>query len=253
MNKILFQSKIRASSIHLAISFAFFLVAAGLVFGFWFPYPYREISGGRDLFLLIVSVDVALGPLITFVAFNPGKPRREKIFEFCIIGFLQLGGLLYGLWSVAQARPLHMVFEYNRFRVVHVIDIPPEMLIKAPTEFRVLPWSKPTYLSLRPMGATEQMEMTLAAFTGVPLAARPELWQPYEAAHAQILHESLPAMHLKDRFADQSDAIDQAVAETGRPIERLRYLPLLSRKVAWTVLIDAESAWPVGFVSVDPF
>ena len=29
--------------------------------------------------------------------------------------------------------------------------------------------------------------------------------------------------------------------------------PLLSRKTAWTVLIDAQSAQPVGFVAVDSF
>ena len=29
--------------------------------------------------------------------------------------------------------------------------------------------------------------------------------------------------------------------------------PLLSRKTAWTVLIDAQTAQPVGFVAVDSF
>jgi len=30
-------------------------------------------------------------------------------------------------------------------------------------------------------------------------------------------------------------------------------LPLLSRKTAWTVLIDAQTAQPVGFVALDSF
>ena len=45
----------------------------------------------------------------------------------------------------------------------------------------------------------------------------------------------------------------RAVARTGRPLQALRTLPLLSRKTAWTVLIDAQSAQPVGFVAVDSF
>ena len=48
-----------------------------LVFAVWYPYPYREISGGRDLFLLVVAVDVVLGPLITFAVFNRAKPRAR--------------------------------------------------------------------------------------------------------------------------------------------------------------------------------
>ncbi len=46
-----------------------------LVFAVWYPYPYREISGGRELFTLVVAVDVVLGPLITFVV---RKRERKK-------------------------------------------------------------------------------------------------------------------------------------------------------------------------------
>ena len=45
-----------------------------------------------------------------------------------------------------------------------------------------------------------------------------------------------------------ADTIDQAVARTGLPLDQLRTLPLLSRKTAWMVLIDALSAQPLGFV-----
>ena len=44
-----------------------------------------------------------------------------------------------------------------------------------------------------------------------------------------------------------------AVAHTGHPLDALRYLPLLSRKTAWTVLIDAQSTQPVGWVALDSF
>ena len=38
------------------------------------------------------------------------------------------------------------------------------------------------------------------------------------------------------------------MAATRRSVDALRYLPLLSRKTAWMVLIDALSAQPLGFV-----
>ena len=50
-----------------------------------------------------------------------------------------------------------------------------------------------------------------------------------------------------------ADTIDQTVARTGLPLDQLRTLPLLSRKTAWTVLIDAQTAQPVGFVALDSF
>ena len=51
----LWRSKVRAFSIHFGCSLAIALLAALLVFGLWYPYPFREISGGRELFLLIVG------------------------------------------------------------------------------------------------------------------------------------------------------------------------------------------------------
>lgn len=112
--------------------------------------------------------------------------------------------------------------------------------------------TKAGLLSLRPMAVAEQMQMTMGAFSGLPLAARPELWQPYDSAHSEILEQSRPAKQLLEQFAHQAPTINAAIAETGRPVAHLRYLPLLSRGTVWTALIDAESALPVGFVAVDP-
>ena len=250
----LFRSKLRAFLIHLALSLLLAGLAAALVFGVWFPYPYRELSGGRELFLLIVSVDVVLGPLITFTVFNPAKSRREKLLDFSVIGLLQLGALVYGLWTVAQARPVHMAFEYDRFRVVHAVDVPLQNLDQAPAGLRTLPWTGPSYVSLRPMTVREQLEMTMAALGGVALSARPELWQPYEDGRGAILKAARPASELAKRFAHDATAINEGIARSGRSADALRYLPIQGRKgVVWTVLLDAETAQPVGFLPLDSF
>ena len=78
------KDRFKASGIHLGISLVLAVLAGALVFGLWYPYPYREISGGRELFLLLVSVDVVLGPLITLAIFDRRKPGRELIRALCI-------------------------------------------------------------------------------------------------------------------------------------------------------------------------
>ena len=99
--------RLRASAIHLAISLSVATLAALLVFGWWYPYPYRELSGGRELFALVVAVDVVLGPLITLVIFNVAKTRRHLMMDFTVIGLLQVAALAYGLWTVFVARPVN--------------------------------------------------------------------------------------------------------------------------------------------------
>lgn len=248
------KERLHASGIHLGISLSIGALAATVVFGVWYPYPYREISGGRSLFLLVVFVDVVMGPLITLVIFNRTKPRRELMTDFLVVGLLQLAALSYGLWTVFVARPVHLVFEYNRMAVVHAIDVDPALLSKAPKELQTLPMTGPTAIALRPFkDSAEQMDATIAAMGGAPLPARSDLWQPYRDSVADILKESKPAAELQTRFPSQASLIHQAIESTGKTVAQLRYLPLLSRNDAWTVLLDAITAEPVGFIPLDSF
>lgn len=248
------KHRLQASTIHLFISIVIAASSALLVFLLWYPYPYSELSGGRELFLLLVVVDVVIGPLITLVIFNHTKTRRHLTIDFAVVGLLQLAALSYGLWVVFAVRPVHLVFEYQRMALVHAVDIEPALLTQAPNGLQALPLTGPTLLSLRPFrGAEEQFTSTVKALGGIAQAAQPDLWQPYDAARTDILKESKPVSQLKERFPTQIDDIDHAVAETGHPANALRYLPLLARKKAWTVLIDAEKALPIVFLPLDSF
>ena len=252
MNKV--KDRLGASGIHLGISLCVAVFAAALVFGLWYPYPYGEISGGRELFFLVVAVDVIMGPLITLAIFNRAKPRRELLIDFTVVGLLQLAALGYGLWTVFAARPVHLVFEYSRMTVVHAIDVDADLLAKAPTSLQKLPVTGPTVIALRPFkNPEEQFDATMAAFEGFPLAARSDLWQAYEPVRADVLKEAKPVAELRARFSNQAAQIDRAIAATGKPVTDLRYLPLLSRKTAWTVLLDATTAEPLGYLPLDSF
>jgi hypothetical protein len=243
-----------ASGAHFALSLGVALLAAALVFGVWYPYPYREISGGRELFFIIVAVDVVMGPLLTFAVFNRKKPMKELKRDLAIIVLLQLAALGYGLWTVFISRPVHLVFEYNRFRVVHAIEVDDKMLPKAPPALQSLPVTGPTTLSIRDFkDGKESGDMTMAALGGLQLAARPELWQDYAKAAPQVLAEAKPIAQLKSRFSAQAAEIDAAVRSTGRAEAALRYVPMVGRKTFWTVLVDGVSAEPLAFLPIDSF
>src|SRR4051812_9236072 len=95
------KERLKASGIHLGVSLCVALCAALLVFAAWYPYPYREISGGRELFMIVTGVDVVLGPLITLTIFNPAKSRRELTLDLSVVAGIQIAALCYGLWTVA--------------------------------------------------------------------------------------------------------------------------------------------------------
>jgi hypothetical protein len=249
------RPRLRAFGIHLALSALVAVVTALLVFAIWYPSPYNEISGGRDLFRLVVSVDLVLGPLLTFAVYQVAKPRAVLRRDIAVIVALQLAGLAYGLWTVHLARPVHIVFEYDRFRVVHQSEIPAELARRVPPGIELAPWGGPTPLVLREFQTpAEQRDYTLSALQGLQLSARPELWQRYEVGRARVLQAAHPLAQLKQRFPQRAAEIDEAVQKSGRDAGGVAWLPVVARQAeAWTVLLDARTAEMIGFLPLDSF
>ena len=76
-NRCRFAAKV--AGVHLGINVVVAILVAAVVLLLWYPYPYRDLSGGRELFTMLVSIDVILGPLLTLAVFNLKKPRNAVI------------------------------------------------------------------------------------------------------------------------------------------------------------------------------
>lgn len=247
-------SRVKAAAIHACLSLLVAAGAAALVFWVWYPYPYREISGGRELFTLVVAADVVLGPLLTFAVFNRRKPRQELRRDLAVIVMLQLAGLAYGLHAVAAARPVHLAWELDRMRVIHAVDVPEELLERAPEGLRTLPWTGPTPVAVRPFrDAAEAGDVTLAALGGADMGARPDLWQAYPEAAARIRASAQPVSSLRALRPAATASLDAAIQSTGVPESELMWLPLVGRKSFWTVLLRKDNVLPVAYLPLDPY
>ncbi len=250
------KSRLSAAGIHLALSLVVAAVAAWLVFALWYPYPYRDISGGRELFLIVVAVDVIMGPFLTLSVFDRSKPAAVLRRDLTVVGLLQVAALVYGLWTVAIVRPVYLAFEIDRYRVVHAVDIPKEEMSQAPPELQNLPWTGPTLLSIRAFKSEdEKFSATLAAVAGLSLSARPFLWQSYEKAKPQILAAVKPLSNLKTRFPADVPAIDAALksAKGGNAGRSVGYVPMAGRDKFWTALVDLQTTEVIAFVPIDSF
>lgn len=102
----LWGAKSRAAGIHLLISGSIFIALLVLILGIWYPPPYFQISGGWQGIRLVFAVDVVLGPALTFIVFNPLKPRREMVRDLSLVGFVQTFALAWGISVVHAQRPV---------------------------------------------------------------------------------------------------------------------------------------------------
>lgn len=242
----------RASGLHLLISLAVAALAAVLVLAVWYPGDYSELSGGRSLFWLLVSVDVVMGPLLTLVVFDIRKPRSELVRDLVIIGALQMAALVYGLSTVYQARPVALVFEVDRFRVVTAADVRAEELPQAPPEYRRLPLGGPWLLSARESRpGDERLRAVELALQGFDLGQRPSYWQAYPLAKPRVLDRSRPLAALLERHPRVSEEVQRLLSRTGISAASARFLPAVARIDA-CVVIDG-SGEVLGFVRADGF
>lgn len=234
------RSRARAAGIHLVISAGVAALAAALVFGLWYPGPYRLLAGGRDLFVLVVSVDVVLGPLLTFSVFNLAKGWRHLCRDLAIIGLLQAAALAYGLHTVYVARPVATVFETDRFRVIAAVDVHAEELPKALPEYQHLPLTGPWLLAARrAQPGEERNEAIFMSLRGIDVGQRPPFWRPYPDYRAAALARARPVETLLAHYPDRTAELQAILAEAKLDAAQARFLPVVARR-DWVALLDPQ-------------
>jgi hypothetical protein len=235
------RSRLRAAGLHFVASIAVAALAAALVFGLWYPGAYRGLSGGRELFILVVIVDVVLGPLLTFAVFDRAKGWPHLRRDLAVILTLQLAALAYGLYTVYLARPVALVFEKDRFRVISAVEVYEPELPQAPEAFRALPLTGPWVLSLRETqpGDERKDAMFKAIAEGVDTSQRPKFWVPYDSGRSQATARARAVSDLLQQYPAQSQVITDALQARGVSPAQARFLPVRARG-EWVALLNGE-------------
>jgi hypothetical protein len=247
------REKWRAFAIHFAATSVLALSAAGVIFGIWFPAPFDRMVGGAELFLLVVGCDLVLGPLISLVIFDSRKSRGKLIFDYCVVGFVQLAAMVYGVWIVAGSRPVYVAFSADRLQVVSAADIRPSELESArDPAYRRLPVTGPKLVAIV-VPAADHDDALFQALDGNEEPLRPKFYVPYASQLAAIQRRARPLDDLLKRHPEAGPKLASARTATGRPEEQLRYLPVRYHDTFWTVLIDATTGQPLEYFDFDAF
>lgn len=155
------QKSVRASLIHFLVSFIFLFIFSAFVFFFWFPGDLLAIQGGLKIFLMILVIDLILGPLLTLIVYKPHK--KSLLFDISVIAFIQLSALFYGAWSLSTQKPAYLVFLHDRFFVVTERDIIGK---KKDDIEKIKPWKG----EIRPVFVRLSFGAQMSAMTEVPSA-----------------------------------------------------------------------------------
>jgi hypothetical protein len=241
---------------HVTCSFIIIATFSAAILAIWFPVPYRSAAGGVALLLILASVDIVLGPLMTLFLAKNKKDLREIVLDLCVIALVQLGALAYGVHSIFIARPVHTVFEIDRFKGISANDVITDDLPSALPEFRRLPVGGPTLISADKAPAqtqTDLMNSVNMALGGFDISSQPKRWVPYANSLPEVLKRSKPASLLVATYPELSEKLKALAKSQNTSVDQLRFLPMVIHKPQWTAVLSPDASQILDYYHVDGF
>ena len=233
---------------HLAISLLIALIAIAIVFFVWYPAPLAQAVGVTSIFLMLLAIDVIVGPLFTLLVYKQGKKTLKS--DLTVIILIQLSAFVYGFYSIAQGRPVWIVFNVDRFELVRVNEIYDGKLEQALPQFRQPTWFKPQWVGVEfaKDANVRSDDLFAEALEGISIAQKPERYVDLSKTTTQLKQRAKSLDMLKQyNDAKHVDAILSKYPQaTG-------FFPLKANTVDMTVLINKEKGEVIKIVDLRPW
>ena len=227
------MSRWKAFAIHLGISVAIGATMFALLFFLWYPGAMFTLTGGQKLTLLLIGVDVAIGPLLTLAVFKSGKPGLR--FDLAVIALLQAAALSYGVAVSLIGRPAFIVFDGRQFNVVHANAIDPERRSDKP-EYQP-GFAGPRLVSLKPPTGDDAAALIAESLAGHPLARMSRYYAPYDERIVEAAQAATDLADLHPRGAWARRKVDE-LRKSVAGDERLGFVTLADGAEEGVVIVS---------------
>lgn len=245
---IMIKNKLKAFLFHFILSVIVVSLVISTVIYFWYPVDYLSVTSFKEIALLIISIDLVIGPLLTFVVFNPKK--KSLRFDLAVITLFQLSALTYGTYTLYETHPLYLTFNEGSFSLISAKDVQPENAKHSEYKISKLKSTKLAYVEL-PTDYENLMDVVIRNKTegAQKLEQRTEFYKPYKRNIDNILTKSLDSgLILSDNILTQENPLLSGNSDTSK----LAFFPLKGTKDA-IIILDKETASPVGTINRSPW
>ena len=242
------MSRVHAATTHLAICAVVATVLVGLFWFIWYPQPLLIAVGGQQLFFLLLGVDVALGPLLTFIVFKAGKKSLK--FDLTAIGVVQVIALSYGVHTRLIGRPVYIASLGNRFVVIQANEVQDQELTTAK---KSLPWFGPQWVGTKePADKSESERILFGGLGGAGYDNFPLHHAPLESMRDEILKNAVSLSVLRKNNPTLNAEITAWLHDRGYSDEAVCYQALIARAQNMSVILDAKTAKVIGIAPFKP-
>lgn len=245
----MFNTRLRATLIHLAISLAVLVPVVWVILFKWFPSFFFTIDGGRQGLQILIGVQLVLGPVLTLLLFKPGKPGLK--FDLVVVGILQASCLGAGLYIIHSERPLFFVYYEEQFHTVNADTFTEYgLLVPAYRDYaRTNP--APVYVAL-PANPIEEADIRRILYQDdVPLWVYSPLYRPLTERVEEFITHGTSERVIRQR--DSRSALDKWLTQKGGVFSDYAFFPVHSRyRNVYLGIRKSDQAF-VDILNVAPF
>lgn len=233
---------------HLFISFLLALLAVGLVFFIWYPTPLAKAVGVTHIFLMMLAIDVIIGPVLGLLIYKESKKTLK--LDLTIIIIIQIVALFYGIYGIEQGRPVWLAYNVDRFEMIRKNEIIQDHVGQALQQFQSPSWLKPSFVAVEFSQHLEERNQNMfeEVFGGISLAQRPERYINIVQAKLQIQQRAKKIEELK-HYNNEKSVMDALVKYP----KANAFVPLKANAVDMTVLVNKNTGEVVKIVDLRPW
>ncbi len=230
------KSRFIAFGWHFLGSATVLLLVLGALYVGWYHWPGWYLTGVKHLLPILIGVDLALGPLITFLLANPRKPLRTLARDVSMVVVVQIGALCYGTYTLWNGRPLYYAFSVNQLEVVQASDISAQ---DAELGRQVNPTLAPHWYSLprwiyAPLPQDEAVSKAIvesAIQGGSDVTDMPRYYQPWSQGLPDLRKQLKKVDDLTFFSRQHRNELKQQMLQLGLPADSANTIALTSGRV----------------------
>lgn len=246
------MNRYKAAAVHLAISAALATAVISLLYFLWFPQPYFIAAGATRLVVILMGVDVGIGPLLTLIVVSPKKSKRLLKLDLLVIATLQFSALVYGVHIIAQSRPVFLVAEIDRLVLVSAGDLSDTDLAQGSTSvFRTRSWRGPVLVGALPPTGNAGIDLTTHTISdGKDIDRMPKFYVPYDQVIDKVMLRARELSKLKTTSDSELRQLNE-VSEADR--STVLALPIQRGEQSSTAIMSKQTKRPVAILGIDPW
>jgi hypothetical protein len=238
--------RLKAFGLHLLGSAtALTLILGGLYLG-WYHWPGWYLSEAVRVILMMVAVDVVLGPLLTLIVASSKKSFRVLGRDIGIIVTVQLVALLYGATTLWSGRPLYYAFSTDCLEVVQASDIDAEARKASDRqELALAPhwYSLPRWIwAPLPKDPDEAQKIVAAALQGgADVTALPQYYRPWDQGLKDLRSQLKKVDEIRYFSAKHKKMLKERMLASGLAADQPDAIALMGRGPSLLAVVDPTS------------